>query len=46
MESKAGRIIIRTVTVIFAILIVAAAFIFRAYSYGFNYKKARIFLIR
>lgn len=39
MESKAGRIIIRTVTVIFAILIVAAAFIFRAYSYGFNYKK-------
>jgi signal transduction histidine kinase len=41
MESRAGRIIIRTVTVIFAILLIAAAFIFRAYNYGFNYKKGK-----
>ena len=39
MKSRAGRIIIRIVTVIFAILLVVAAFIFRAYNYGFNYKK-------
>ena len=41
MKSKAGRIIIRTFTVIFAIVIILAAFIFRAYNYGFNYKKGK-----
>ena len=41
MQSRAGRIIIRTFTVIFAIIIILGAFIFRAYNYGFNYKKGK-----
>ena len=39
MQSRAGRIIIRTFTVIFGVIIILAAFIFRAYNYGFNYTK-------
>ena len=39
MQSRAGRIIIRTFTVIFGVIIILAAFIFRAYDYGFNYTK-------
>ena len=41
MQSRVGRIIIRTVTVIFALIIVLGAVIFRAYDYGFNYDKGK-----